>query len=357
MENFFENNYCGFLITTIDGLIVKCNKMVAEWTGIEHPALTGKHVQDLLTVGSRIFYETHLSPLLRMQKFIEEVQLDIRHQSGEKLPMLVNATVEDNQQTELQPLVYYTLIRYKDRFTYEQNLRNDVKDSQDRLELEKNNVILREQLIAVLGHDLRNPLSSIMMAANLLETAEEKEKENLLYMLKRSSYRMQELIANIMDFARTRLGASIVLNRQEVLLVPIIEHVVNEQRYVYPARKIVTHLTIDQPLHCDADRISQLLSNLIANALQHGEPEKPVTIDASVINNTLHISVINAGQPIQLSLQPHLFEPFTKEADRSSKNGLGLGLHIASQIAKAHGGSLDFTSDINKTCFTFSMSL
>ena len=158
-----------------------------------------------------------------------------------------------------------------------------------------------------------------------------------------------------MDFARTRLGEGIVLNRQHVNLRPVIEQVIRELQLVHPRREIIASFDMAEPVDCDPHRISQLLSNLLANALTHGTASKPVHVFAFHSNGILELSVTNSGEPIPLNLQENLFAPFTREGGRPSVNGLGLGLYISKEIARAHNATLNFTTDEKETCFTFYM--
>ncbi|MEP6597646.1 MAG: HAMP domain-containing sensor histidine kinase, partial [Ginsengibacter sp.] len=215
---------------------------------------------------------------------------------------------------------------------------------------------LREQLIAVLGHDLRNPLSAMTMAVELLSSSANANEAILLATLKRSSSRMTELVNNIMDFARTRLGEGIVLTRQDTVLEPVLQQVVAEMRLIYPKREITALFEITEPVNCDPHRIAQLLSNLLANALIHGAANSPVHVRAFQNTGHLEISVANNGTPIPANLHEHLFTPFTREVSRPSQHGLGLGLYISSEIARAHHATLSFISTEEETCFTFHMN-
>ncbi len=226
-EDFFEQSLSGFLIADSYNLIVQSNPRLANWLGKTVDELKGNRFSDLLSIGSKIYYETHLLPLLRMQGFFEEILIEIYDASGKKLKVLLNAVVPKNKENVRQA-IYYTLLKA---------------------------------------------------------------------------------------------------------------------------------IKIAEPINCDGDRIGQLLSNLIANAITHGTPNSPIFINAVTHNKTLKISVTNSGKPIPTSLQNLLFEPFTKEEDQQSKNGLGLGLYISSEIAKAHKGTFRFVSNTNETCFTFSMLL
>jgi sigma-B regulation protein RsbU (phosphoserine phosphatase) len=353
-EDFFETALCGFIIANTKGSIKRTNKKVAEWLNCSSAELKGKRFSDLLAIGGKIYYETHLWPLLRMQGFFDEVVLELSSKSGRKLRVMVNAF--ERRDKDGQPLfMRYTILKASDRLQYEQNLQ-DAKTIAEKEVIKQTEIVaLREQLIAVLGHDLRNPLSTVMMAVELMADSPGEDHTMLLATLKRSSFRMTELVDNIMDFARTRLGEGIVLTRRNTLLEPVIQQVVAEMKIIYPKREIRTAFEIAEPVNCDSNRIAQLLSNLIANALTHGDANSPVYIYASHNNGNLELSVTNKGTPIPENLHEQLFTPFTREANRPSQHGLGLGLYISSEIARAHNATLTFTSTTEETRFTFYM--
>ena len=354
---FFEESISGFLIADEKNRIIRSNKRVSDWLGISLDQIKGKKFSDLLSIGSKIYFETHLSPLLKMQGYFEEILVELSGAAGKRLKILINAK-ESEPKEDGSKLIYYTLLEASDRVQYEQNLQNSKRLTEKELEGERKNVLLREQLIAVLGHDLRNSLGAISMSVGLLERSiKDDQQKTLLGILKQSSYRMNELIGNVMDFARTRLGEGIVISPREVALKPVLEHVMQELKFLFPDREIALDLSLKDPIFCDADRIAQLVSNLLANALTHGNPQSPVYFTARNPSNTLEISVANEGEPIPESLQKILFTPFKREGNRPSKNGLGLGLYIADQIALAHGGTLSFVSNEKETRFTFIMEI
>ncbi|KFG70990.1 GAF domain-containing sensor histidine kinase [Microvirga sp. BSC39] len=218
---------------------------------------------------------------------------------------------------------------------------------------------LREQFIAVLGHDLRNPLASIDAGAGMLLKEPLTAKGATLVGLIRSSVgRMAELIDNVLDFAHGRLGGGLTLERDaHVPLGEVLEQVVDELRTAWPERRIETQLAVTKTVSCDRARVAQLLSNLVANALTHGASEEPILVRAATLDGSFELSVANKGEPIPPSTLERLFQPFFRVAARPSQQGLGLGLYIACEIAKAHGGSLDVTSDQQETRFTFCMPL
>lgn len=353
-EDFFEKSLCGFIIANAKGIIIRGNEKVIQWTGYSHEELKSKRFSDLLSIGGKVYYETHLSPLLRMQGFFDEVMLEIVHTSGTKMQVLVNAS-EHGFDKDNPEFIRFTLLKCSDRLQYEQDLKSAKIQTDKELVHQKENVLLREQLIAVLGHDLRNPLSAIMMAASMLENLVAEDDKKLVSIINQSSLRMLELINNIMDFARARLGEGIILKKENILIKPLIEQVITELTLSVPGRKINLMCDSNVTVYCDPNRIGQLLSNLVSNALTHGEKDPPVSVTVHRDENLFELTVINKGEPIPADLQQHLFEPFTKEGRRPSQQGLGLGLYICAEIARAHKATLTCISNHLETCFRFQM--
>ncbi|HWV60966.1 MAG TPA: hybrid sensor histidine kinase/response regulator [Sphingopyxis sp.] len=214
----------------------------------------------------------------------------------------------------------------------------------------------REQFIAVLGHDLRNPLASIGGGARVLRRQSLNDKAlKIIDLMEASVDRMAELIDNVMDFARGRLGGGIALDRQPTELDPVLRHVVNELQASEPDRKMMCTFALPTPICVDPGRIGQLASNLLANAVVHGDPRSPIELRAVLEDGEFILSVRNAGPKIPEAAMERLFQPFVRGEVRPNQRGLGLGLHIASEIAKAHGGTLSVTSTEGETRFTFTM--
>ena len=237
-------------------------------------------------------------------------------------------------------------------------------DAQERLRLsetalldERQTAQLREQFIAVLGHDLRNPLNAVRGGAELLQMMPLGEKAApVVALIQRSAARMAGLIDNVLDFARGRLGGGLSLNRvADAGLAPVLEQVVSEVRTAWPGRTVQCELALERPVHCDGARIAQMFSNLLANAITHGDPEGPVRVSARSDDAGFALSVTNRGTPIPPETIERLFQPFSRASDRPGRQGLGLGLYIASEIARAHGGALEVESSEELTRFTFRM--
>lgn len=216
---------------------------------------------------------------------------------------------------------------------------------------------LREQFIAVLGHDLRNPLASIEAGAKLLrQTPLDDKAAAIVALMQESVGRMAGLIDNVLDFARGRLGGGLTLNRNaDEPLGPALEQVVAELRAAWPDRRIEAEIAPLDPVSCDRRRIAQLLSNLLGNALTHGAADQPVSVRAATQAGEFELSVANPGDPIPPATIERLFQPFFRASARPDHQGLGLGLYIASEIARGHAGTLDVTSTSEETRFTFRM--
>ncbi|WP_428427224.1 GAF domain-containing sensor histidine kinase [Pararhizobium sp.] len=229
-------------------------------------------------------------------------------------------------------------------------------DAHDRIDQERQGSELREQFIAVLGHDLRNPLASLDAGTRMLQRSVTDDKsKTVLGLMQNSISRMSGLIDNVLDFARGRLGGGISIEQADrVPLRPVLEQVVAELILANPGRRIEADLT-EAMVRCDEGRIGQLLSNLLANALTHGDPEAPIRVRSTTSGGLFEIAVANAGEPIPEAVVKDLFKPFVRASAKTNLQGLGLGLYIASEIAKAHKGKLLVTSTPAETRFTFQM--
>jgi signal transduction histidine kinase len=214
---------------------------------------------------------------------------------------------------------------------------------------------LQEQFIAVLGHDLRSPLNAVRTGARFMleKGAMDADVRRSAEIIDRGATRMAGLIDDVLDFARGRLGGGLDVQPVVTAVLPeTIAHVVTEVSMASPGRAIESTLRFDGPVRCDPRRVSQLLTNLLANALAHGDPAGPVRVVATGRGGGLELMVSNTGRAIGPATRRRLFQPFARAADGAGRAGLGLGLYIACEIAKAHGGSLDVASDDTETRFT-----
>lgn len=236
----------------------------------------------------------------------------------------------------------------------------DLKVTNARLEEELEIARLRDQFIGILGHDLKNPIATIRMSADILiKFSKEELAQRQATMIKSTSFRMEALIDNILDFARGHLGDGIILSRKRdsASLEKALEQVIKEIKIISPERQIDVNIDLREEVNGDENRISQLFSNLLSNADNHGDEKEAIEVEAVTVNGEFQLSVKNSGNKIPDEVQGRLFEPFYRNQVRTGKEGLGLGLFISSEIAKAHNGTLTVNSKIEQTEFTFKMPL
>jgi hypothetical protein len=205
---------------------------------------------------------------------------------------------------------------------------------------------LREQFMAILGHDLRNPLQAVYAGGELLQRKlADPALRDLAGRIKASAMRMSRLIDDVLDFARGRLGDGIGVHMRETDdLNSGLLAVVKELQAGQPDRQILSNISVTRTVRCDPGRIQQVASNLIGNALKHGRPNGPVKVAASANDEDLVLEVWNEGEPIPADSIGKIFEPFWRQTTSRDRQGLGLGLHICAQIVRAHHGTITVKS-------------
>jgi signal transduction histidine kinase len=224
---------------------------------------------------------------------------------------------------------------------------------------ERDTAVLREQFIAVLGHDLRNPLGSITTGLAVLKRQNlDPAAVPILERMARSAGRMAALVDDLVDFARGRMGGGLALQlRRETELHRVFDQVVSELQAMYPHREIHAALEPGIALVCDAGRMGQMLSNLLKNALDHGAASVPVRVRAAASDESFELAVSNGGDNIPSHVMSQFFKPFWRAVPQHGGGGLGLGLFIVAEIAESHGGNVSVVSAGGETTFTFRMGL
>lgn len=223
----------------------------------------------------------------------------------------------------------------------------------------------QNMFLAILGHDLRNPLGTIVTATSFLMQAVDIPAKYVLVATRMftSSQRMSRLINDLIDFTRTHLGPGIPVKLKQANLSRVCQEVVDELRTYHPEQRII----LTMPEHLDAifdeSRVAQVLSNLIGNAIQYGAKSKPVTMTVTTNDDDVNIAVNNCGEAIPPAKLAAVFDPFVRIAGNhtpgfTERTSLGIGLFIARQISHAHDGELTVvSSDREGTTFTFTIPL
>jgi len=347
-QQLLDDAACGLARTASDGTFLHANRTFCEWVGYSSDELCGRRkLQELLTMGGRIFHQTHWHPLLQMQGSIAEVKLEVVHSAGHTLPMVMNAIRRDDGGVTVHDIAVFIA---RDRDTYERELLASRRKLEalvaeaTRLQLElKDRALFAEQMVGIVSHDLRNPLSTVQMGAVLLSRGEATPNQlRVLGRISRAAERANRLITDLLDFTQARMGKGISVAPQPMDLRATISEVVEELALAYPGRKLLHRH--EGNCHCtaDADRVSQLVGNLVSNAMAYGQPESEVTVTSSVDeSSSCVVAVHNMGTPIPAQVQSVLFQPMVRgPGEVQAGSSVGLGLFIVAEIAKAHGGAV-----------------
>jgi light-regulated signal transduction histidine kinase (bacteriophytochrome) len=218
----------------------------------------------------------------------------------------------------------------------------------------------RAQLLAMLGHDLRDPLNSINMAGMVLERTDGgSNKGTLGKRIQSSSNRMQRMIGQVLDMSRIDRGLSLGIALQPVDLAALVEDMVEEARLAYPTIVYDVHLVGPAFVLADSGRLGQVISNLLSNARHHGEPNQPIVIRLAPQNGQAVLDVANAGSPIAPETEATLFNPFKRSSLNNPRNrtGMGLGLYIAQQIVREHEGEIAYRHENGNVVFSVRLPL
>jgi signal transduction histidine kinase len=207
----------------------------------------------------------------------------------------------------------------------------------------------RRMFLAILGHDLRNPLGAVSMGAKFIATeSDDAEAKAVATQIASSASMMEKMIHDLLDFTLAGLGGGMPTSPAPVDAGEVCQQVITEMRQAFPARNLSIKTLGNLEATADAARLRQLVSNLVANALQHGAEGGPVSVVVSDQGAVIQIAVHNQGPPIAPAKLPTLFDPLVRGSSRKAgpakQQSIGLGLYIAKEVAKAHGGNIDVQS-------------
>lgn len=212
----------------------------------------------------------------------------------------------------------------------------------------------RDMFLAILGHDLRGPLSAVSMSARVLGKAGLGEESRLkaATRVERAASQMSHLITDLLEFTQSRLGGGIPIQRSDCDLGAVCAEVIESVRASHPEQTVSFQAVGNLRLQGDADRLQQVLSNLLHNAVQHGDPQETISLLARGEADDVLLQVGNKGRPIAADALPGIFEPLVRAAatgalrpDERSRTSLGLGLFIVREIVRGHGGTVTVASD------------
>jgi PAS domain S-box-containing protein len=359
-ENLYEHAPCGYLSLLPDGVIGKVNATFVEWTGFTKDSLIGRlRFLDLLTVGGQIYYETHFQPLLRMQGFVREIAFDLTRHDGQRLPVLVNATQRANEEGVITRI---TVFDATDRRQYERELVAARRRAEEAAQA-------KTDMVAMISHDLRAPLSAMMTAIALLEkSSPSPQQTRYLRVLQSSTEHALGIVNNVLDLSRLESGRT-PLRKREFPLRNLVEEIAAAARVASiqkPALEVQVRVDDAVPTQVVGDRakIGQVIANLMMNAVkftERGFVTLAIGVRAMTPETvTLDVVVTDSGIGIAADRLPHIFEEYTQANDdiADKYGGTGLGLAISRKLLQLYQAELHVTSTVDQgTTFSFALTL
>ncbi len=213
----------------------------------------------------------------------------------------------------------------------------------------------RNVFLGILGHDLRTPLGAITLGADMLRRSEDigARGTKVAGQIYSSVRRASQIVADLLDLTRCQMGPGIPIKRSDIDLSPICEQIVEEIRAFHPEASVQFEAMDSVAGSFDGARLEQVFSNIISNAVQHGDTDHPISVKLAIKDNAAMFTVHNFGEPIPEDVLPFIFNPmgrFSQRAaiDHGPTESLGLGLFIASEIVASHNGSIDVVSDLSQ---------
>lgn len=352
MDTLLEMAPCGVLSVADDGTILTANATFRAL--VEADALVGQPVNTVLGPGARIFYQTHVFPLLRVEGKAEEIYLSLRTSSGEEVPVLLNAV---RRERDVHPVSDIVVVPMRRRNQFESELLQAKRAAE-----EANRA--RSRFLSILSHDLRAPLSAINMAATILASGSggpvtPAQRHDLERIGEASRY-VLDLVTDLLTFSR--IEAQRVSVRMQALSVASV---------LDRAENLVEHLVIEaglsiirdaaariDPIMADPARLQQVLLNLITNAVKFTPAGGRVTLATEQDGGTIRLHVRDTGRGIDADALPHVFEPFVQLEEADALGGVGLGLAISRELVRAMGGDLTVVSTLGVgTTFTVALPI
>jgi PAS domain S-box-containing protein len=348
-DELFEEAACGLLLTDINGRILRANKIFCHWIGHHCDQLIGqRRVQDLLTMGGRVFHQTHWAPLMQIQGSVAEVKLEVVHRDGHKLPVLFNAVRRQHGDAVFDEIAVMVV---RDRQKYEQELllaRKAAEAAQAQLTHADRR---KDEFLATLAHELRNPLAPMQNVVRLLKRQALTDPQLVWAreVLDRQLAHMTHLVDDLLEISRITQG-KVDLRRQRMDLRDAL-HVAVEaaQPFIDSSAHTLSVCLPETPvmLHADPTRVTQMVLNLLNNAAKYTPRGGRLWLAASVRGPEAVVAVRDSGIGISAEQLPGVFEMFSQVASalERAEGGLGIGLALVKGLAALHGGRIEAHSE------------
>ncbi len=346
VSELYDNAPCGYFSTEKNGLITKINATLCEWLLYEKSEIIGKlYLYDILSIGSKIYSETHFFPLLQIQGFVKEINLEMKKKNGGLLPILINSKIE-GRVTDENFYLNSAVVDISQRKKYEKELLIAKKNADALvLRLSKSNAEL-EKFNYVISHDLKSPLATIIMVINeLKEIAETDPNEtlsnnkNFIEYLETSAKKLNKMIENVLIFYKNQtLSISEKTSIDIRSTISSIVHLLNfENKYKITVPEFTYQITVD------STALEQVILNLLTNAIKYNDkPIIEITIDYKIQANSITISIKDNGPGIKKQDQEKIFMLFTNlgKSDNKGQMGTGIGLATVKALVEKFEGTV-----------------
>lgn len=361
LAGLYDEAPAGYLSTLPDGTIVKVNGTFLRWTGHARADLVHKRrLQELFSTPGRIYYETHLGPLLAMQGALSEIAMDLQAAGGRVLPVMLNAAQRKSAAGE-PLLVRFTIFNATERRRYENELLQARRDAEALARA-------KAELLAMLSHDIRSPLGAVMAVTHVLEGSElTPDQASLVRILRSSSSSMLSLVNEVLEHSRLEAGV-VPLRPAPFDLGARARELVDNLQPLAREKGIALGCSVDPRLPAmvigDATKLGQVLGNLVGNALKFtaaGSVDLELALAGiSAREARVRVRVADTGIGIEPGQLPGIFREYTQahEGIASRYGGSGLGLAISRRLLRAHGSELRVESEPGKgSVFWFDLAL
>ena len=358
-DDVFDCAACGLLQTLPDGTITRVNAMFLDWLGFARSDLVGRPLQGLFTVGSRVFYQTHWLPAVRLHGSVAEVKVDVVHRDGSKVPMLFNAshrTCAGVAQVEVAAMVVRDRLKYESELVEARKLaeaaRRDLQRQNDR----------KDEFLATLAHELRNPLAPLRNGIGVLKHLgiEDSRTLRVVDIFDRQVRQLTRLVDDLLEVSRITQG-KLTLHPKRIDLRAAVDDAVDAAMPAISEAGHALHLqlpTAPVVLYGDPGHVTQMVLNLLNNAARFTPPGGEIWLGVAD-GDAVTISVRDSGIGIPQANLAWIFEMFSQVTPATQRvgGGLGIGLALVKGLAELHGGSIraESAGAGQGSCFTLTL--
>lgn len=367
-DELFDTAPCGYVTALPDGTLLRVNATFLALSGNTGASILNKRFQELLTLPGRIYFDTHVGPLLHMQGTVRELAFDLVRPGQSALPVLLNAVLKRSTADGPQ-LLKLTVFDASDRRRYERELLHAKRLAEDATRIER---VAREEaerasrakddILALVSHELKNPLGAILGWTQVLrrQTADHPDLEQALSVIERNARLQVRLVDDLLDMSRITSG-KLRLDVQQVDLAAAIEAAIETAQPAAKAKGIRLQSVLDSSVEVagDSGRLQQVFWNLLSNSLKFTPAGGSVTVTMGKVNSHVEVRVADTGQGMTSELLAHVFERFWQSgsAETRKTGGLGLGLSLVKYLVEMHGGTVEARSAGERQGSTFIVRL